>query len=97
MLYGVAQCVVGVVRDVGADQHVRQFLQPQQVFVFNRFVAVVSVENPLFTFDNIQCRTAEPAAFYFCKKGISVKKGAASGVDNDGAVFSCWIRRRSRR
>ncbi len=53
-------CVVGGVR---SDEHIRQLLQPQQQLVLDGPLAVVGVEDSFLTFEDIQRRAAEPAAF----------------------------------
>src|SRR6266568_861162 len=74
VLNNVAQGVVCVVGRVRADKHIRQFLQPQQQFAFNGFVSAVGVEYSFLSFDDIQRRTAQSAAFQCWNKGLGIKK-----------------------
>src|ERR1700730_13668951 len=70
----VAQGVVCVVGRVRTNKHIRQLLQPQQRFVFNGFVSAVGVEYSFLSFEDIQRRTAQSAAFQRRNKGLGIKK-----------------------
>jgi two-component system, OmpR family, response regulator VanR len=71
---GVAQRVVGVVGGVRIDQHIRQFLQPQQPCALDGPVPAVGVEHSFLSFEDVQRRTAQPAAFQCRNKGLGIKK-----------------------
>src|SRR5258708_21748904 len=83
----VAQGVVCVIGGVRTNKHIRQLLQPQQRFAFNGFVSAVGVEYSFLSFEDIQRRTAQPAAFQCWNKGLGIKKRTASSVDNERAVL----------
>src|ERR1700722_5631632 len=68
VLNHVTQGVLCVIRGVRADNHIRQFLQSQQRLAFNGLVSAVGVEYSFLAFEDIQRRTAQPAAFQFRKK-----------------------------
>src|SRR5487761_133767 len=74
VLNHVAQGVVCVIGGVRANKHIRQMLQPQQWFAFNGFVSAVGVEYSFLSFEDIQCRTAQSAAFQRWNKGLDIKK-----------------------
>ena len=46
----------------------RKSLQPPQQLILNGVLAVVVVEHSFLTFDNVQRRAAEAAAFQRCKE-----------------------------
>src|SRR5258708_7792768 len=74
VLNHVAQGVVCVIGSVGTNKHIRQLLQPQQRFAFNGFVPAVGVEYSFLSFEDIQRRTAQSAAFQCWNKGLGIKQ-----------------------
>src|SRR5882757_217695 len=74
VFYNVAQGVVCVVGGVRTNKHIRQLLQPQQRFAFNGLVPAVGVEYSFLSFEDIQRRTAQSAAFQCRNKGLGIKK-----------------------
>src|SRR3954467_15822264 len=59
----VAECVVGVVRGVRTDDHVRQLLQPEQRPALDRLASAVAEEYAFLAFEDVQPGSSEPAAF----------------------------------
>src|SRR5215469_16779458 len=74
VLNHVAKGMVCVIGGVRANEHVRQLLQPPQRFAFNGFVPAVGVEYSFLSFEDIQRRTAQSAAFQRRNKGLGIKK-----------------------
>src|SRR5882672_391115 len=87
MLYSVAQGVVRVIGGVRTDQHVRQLVQPQQQLAFDELVAAVGVEDPFLSFEDIQRRAAQSAAFQGWDEGLGIQKCSASGVNDERTVL----------
>jgi hypothetical protein len=83
----VTQGVVGVVGGVRTDEHIRQFVQPQQGLAFDGFVSAVGVEYSFLSFEDIQRRTAQSAAFQRWNKGLGIEESTASSVDNERTVL----------
>src|ERR1700722_4505970 len=70
----VAQGMVCVVGGVRADKHIRQLLQPQQRFAFDGLASAVGVEYSFLSFEDIQRRAAQSAAFQRWNKGLGIEK-----------------------
>src|SRR5215472_17236143 len=70
VLNHVEQGVVCVISGVRTDKHIRQLLQSQQRLVFDGFGAAVGVKYSFLSFEDIQCRTAQSAAFQRWNKGL---------------------------
>src|ERR1700730_12262244 len=87
VLDDVAQGMVCVIGGMRADNHLRQLLQPQKRLAFNGLAPAVGVEYSFLSFEDIQRRTAQPAAFHCRGKGLRVEKRAASGIDDVRAAL----------
>src|SRR6266700_3516493 len=74
VLNHVAQGVVCVIGGVRANKHIRQALQPQQRFAFIGLVSAIGVEYSLLSFEDIQRRAAQSAAFQCWNKGLGIEK-----------------------
>ena len=62
-------------------------LQPQQRLVLDGPVPAVGVEDSFLSFEDVQRRTAEPAALQRGEEGLGVEQRAAPGVDDERAVL----------
>src|SRR5262245_21561982 len=84
---GVTQGAVRVVGGVRTHQHIRHFLEPQQLFAFNGMVSAIGVEYSFFSLENVQRRTTKPAAFQRRNKGLGIKEWTASSIDDERAAL----------
>src|SRR6185437_5324245 len=83
----VAQGVFRVIGGVRRNEHIWKLLQPRQQRAFNGFVPAVSVEYSFLSFEDIQRRAAQFAAFQRENKGLGIKKRTASSIDHERAVL----------
>src|SRR5436190_14467629 len=70
----VTQCVICVVSGVRTDEHIRHLLQPQQRFAFDGLVPAVGVEYSFLSFEDIQRRSAQSAAFQGWNEGLGIEE-----------------------
>ena len=69
------------------DDHVGQPMQPRQGPVRDGLAPEVPVEDVLLSFDDVQRRSAQPAAFQRRDESLGVDQRAAAGVDDERAVL----------